>query len=111
MVLSNRVRRAAPAATPAPTPRDPSTGGFGASGLDDLSNFNAAALLKDWTATGQVCRIIEAAGIDDDVATQLIGPRSPASNLADLSHPVAEIGDRGFDLLKPRRPPTLLFGG
>jgi hypothetical protein len=102
------------ASTPAPPPLvgyATLRGFVSASGVDDLPDFDAAALLKDGAATGHGCRTIEAVGVDDDVAAQLIGPRWPATDFANLPNPVAEIGDRVFDLLKARRPPTLLFGG
>jgi hypothetical protein len=74
------------------------------------SNFDAAALLKDWTATGHGCRTVQAVGVDNDVAAQGIGPLSPAANFANLPNPASEIRDRVFDLLKPSWPPTVLFG-
>src|SRR6516225_608268 len=114
MSSSNLVRRATPAGRPAPTSlihRPGTLRGFSPSGLDDLPDFNAPALLKDGTATGHGCRTIKAVGMDNDVAAQGIGPLSPSAHFANLPNPVTEIGDRVVDLLKPHRPTALLFGG
>jgi hypothetical protein len=72
------------------------------SGIDELSDFDAAALLKDWTAAGHRCRSVEAVGIDDDVAPLRASqrPLSLHHQLRKPADPVAEIGDRVLDLLK-----------